>query len=222
MVEGVQRAVACLQEAPEGLLAQLAMAFAAVFIGYMPAHHRRMTAKAFGQGAVDPPHEGPVGGGGEAVVVPAAVEVAPAVLPHAKHLGVPPAHPGRARAAGRGQENGDACPVQAIQGIRQPVEGEMPLLGLQGGPGEYAHAHQVAPRQLHQPDVLFEDIGPVQPLVGVVVASVADKRQLQFRHVVWLLLSNLVNPLSAFSAADRVLQLYQKSSDGSTGVNCRC
>ena len=65
------------------------------------------------------------------------------------------AHPGGTGPAGRGQEYLYARRVQPVQCILQPVEGENPFLGLQGGPGEYADAHQVAAGQLHHPDIFL-------------------------------------------------------------------
>ena len=182
VVQGVQRAVTALQEFPEGTLAQLAVAFAAVFVGDVPAHHRRVLAEALGQCAVDPLNEFTVGGGGKAVVVTTSVEVAHSVRPHPQYLGVALAHPCRPCAAWRGQKHRNPGFVQPIQHFFQPVKGKPPILGLQRRPGEYAYTHQIAARQLHQAYVLLKYIGPVQPLVGVVVAAMSEKRKPEFSH----------------------------------------
>ncbi len=181
-VQLLQRAVAGPEPFPEGPLAKLAVARAAQLVGDVPAHHGGMVPEVLRQRPVHPAHEVPVHRGGEAVVVPPSVEVAQAVLPHPEHLRVPAAHPRRARAAGRRQEYGDAVFMQPVQHIPEPAEVVPSLLRLQRGPGEYAHAHQVTPGQLHQPNVLRQNVRPVPPLIRIVVAAMPDEGQLQFRH----------------------------------------
>ena len=182
MVERVERAVFALQKFAKRLLAQFAVTCAAVFVGNVPADDGRMMAEALGERRVDPADELAVDRRGEAVVVAVAVQIAPAVLAHAQHLGVLFAHPRGARAAGRGEKGVDAIFGEAVEHVLEPVEVKAAFLRLERRPCEDADAHQVAAGELHQPDVLFEDVRLVAPLVGVVIAAVAEEGEIQFGH----------------------------------------
>ena len=69
----------------------------------------------------------------------------------------------------------DAAVVQQVQHPVEPAELVPALGGLQQRPGEDADADQVDPGLAHQRDVLGPDL--LGPLLGVVVAAVADARR---------------------------------------------
>ena len=174
LVQRFQRAVALLQPVPEGLLAQGTVALAPELVGNVPHLHRRVTAKAPGQLLVDGTYLFPVNGGGVAVVVPLAEQPALTFGGDAQHLRVLLRQPVGACAAGRGKVHADARGPQAVDDVRQPVQLIVALRRLQRGPGEHAHRNHVHVGGLHQFNVTFEDIGAVQPLLGVVVAAVVQ------------------------------------------------
>ena len=174
LVQRLQRAVALLQPVPEGLLAQGTVALAPELVGNVPHLHRRVTAKAPGQLLVDGADLFPVNRGGVAVVVPLAEQPAVTVGRDAQHLRVLLRQPVGTRAAGRGKVHADARGPQAVDDVRQPVQLIVALRRLQRGPGEHAHRNHVHVGGLHQFNVAFEDIGAVQPLLGVVVAAVVQ------------------------------------------------
>ena len=90
----------------------------------------------------------------------------------AEHLRVFLGHPRRARAAWRGQNGIDAVLVKVFDHIAEPAEGVRPLFRFEGSPGENRQGDAVNVRLLHQLDVACQNIGPVEPLVGIVVAAV--------------------------------------------------
>ncbi len=171
-VEGLQRAVLLLQPLPESGLAQLAAAFAPIFVGEMPQNHPRVFGKALGQNRIDCPHLLPVDRGGVAVVVPPARELPLASGGYPADLRVLFAHPAGLGARRGGQHGVDAVFVKGLDDLLQPVQLVHPLLGLQLGPGENAQGDAVDVGLFHQGDILFQNIRAVQPLVGVVVAAV--------------------------------------------------
>ena len=110
------------QPVSEGLLAEGAVAFAAVFVGKVPHHQSGMLAVTLRQHPVHFPHLLPVVWGGKTVVVAQAMEVFGAVGIDPQHLRVFFVHPGGAR-AGRGcQNNADASLPKPVEGFVQPFK----------------------------------------------------------------------------------------------------
>lgn len=106
------------------------------------------------------------------MVVPAAGFLVTQVGPHPADLRVLLAHPHGLGAGGRGQHGVDAVFIQVVNDFFQPVKIVHTLLGLQLGPGKDAHGHAVDMGLFHQADVRLQNVGTVQPLVGVVVPAV--------------------------------------------------
>ena len=131
-----------------------------------------MVLVALGELAVHDRHLFAVDRRGETVVVPCAVKVAVAVRTHPKDLRVLVRHPGRSRAARRREHGVCALGGKPVHDIVHPVESEPAFLRFKRRPGEDADAHGVAAGELHEPEVLVDDLRHVQPLVGVVVAAV--------------------------------------------------
>lgn len=100
LVEGVERAVAGAQPDPEGGRGVIAPAEGRVLIVYVPQGERRMVAVAFGECAGDAPGGPAVGGGGEAVGVPAAVGQSDAVAADRQGVRVGQGEPGGGEAVG--------------------------------------------------------------------------------------------------------------------------
>ncbi len=68
----------------------------------------------------------------------------------------------------------DAVFVHPVHDFIQPFKVVFPFPGFQTGPGKDPQGNRVYVGLLHEQDVLFEDIGPVQPLIRVVVSSVEE------------------------------------------------
>ena len=172
LVDRLNRAVFFPEPAAERLLAELAVAFAAVFVGKMPHDHAGMTAKAGGQLLVHLLDFLAVDGRGVAVVVALAEKVAHAVRAYAQHLRVFARHPRGARARGCCQIHPDAGGIEIVDDLRHPVEVVLALLGLKGCPGENAQRDDADIRFFHQLNVLREDVRAVKPLIRIVICTV--------------------------------------------------
>ena len=105
VIQPVNGAVFLPQEATEGILAQIAVAFAAVLIGNVPCNYRWVIAVPLGKEGVDLAHLFPVDGGGEAVVVAAAEVGALTVGQGTQDLGVFVRHPVGSGTGGGGEDD---------------------------------------------------------------------------------------------------------------------
>ena len=175
-VERGDVAVLFPQPVAERLLAQRAVAFAAVFVGEVPEDDAGVAPEAARKRLVDLLHLLAVDGRGVAVVMARAEELARAVGVDAHHLGILLREPRGPCAAGRGEIDGDSGGIEAVDDLLHPVEVVAPFLGLQRAPGEDAQRDDVDVRLLHELDVPREDVGAVKPLVGVVVRAVVKGR----------------------------------------------
>lgn len=89
----------------KGFLAQLAVAFARIFVGDVPHFHRRVAAVAFCQNAVHVAYLFTVNGTCQTVIVAYAEFVADTVFTHLQHFGVFVGKPVRS-CTGRGGKDG--------------------------------------------------------------------------------------------------------------------
>ena len=106
-----------------------------------------------------------------------AVEGTAPVTADALDLGILERQPLRLGAGGRREEDVPALGRDAVENTVEPVEAVAAFLGLEANPGEDRDGEGVAARLLHEADVLLEDVGAIEPLVGVVVAAVEDVRE---------------------------------------------
>ena len=174
VVELVEGTIALLQPGAEGLLAEVAVAVTAHLVGQVPENHAGVVGVALRQAEIHLPHLAAVHGGGEAVVVPSA-EVEPLiVIVHPQDFRVLLRHPGRARAAGGGQDDVNAALPQAVDHLVQPGEVIHAVLDLQARPGENADGHRVDVGLVHHFHIALQDVGAIQPLVGIIVAAVQE------------------------------------------------
>ncbi len=169
LIEFIQRGIAIAQPIGEGRATMVAVTFAAVLVGEMPEQQRRMILVAVGQQGVDDARLLAVDRRTETVVVATAMQIAPAVRPHAQHFRVLGRHPGRARTGRRGQHSVGPVLGQHVHDLIQPAEFEPTFLRLKFCPREDAHRHGVAMGQLHETHVLVPD--SLRPLVRVVVTA---------------------------------------------------
>ena len=174
LVQGVQSAVTALQPAAELRLTELTVTFAPHLVGDVPENDGGVVPKVLGQFPVDGAHLLPVDGRGIAVVLPAVVQLPHAVGTHPAHLGVLVGHPGRPGRAGGGQDGRDTTLVQLVDDVGQPVEVINALLRFQHRPGKDSQRHHVHMGLLHPVQVLGQDVGPVQPLFGVIVPAIKE------------------------------------------------
>ncbi len=157
----------------------VAVAFPAELVGDVVHDHAGMGAEPLRQLSVYEGHLLPVDGGAHAVVVASAVVLPHAHLVHPHGLGVFCVQPGGAGSRGRGQHGVDAVLIEPVYDLRQPVKIVLSLLGLQHRPGKNAYAGAVDAGLLHQLHVLLQDVRPVQPLLGIVVAAVDEAAYLR-------------------------------------------
>ena len=73
--------------------------------------------------------------------------------PHSFRIGG--IQPGRAGAAGSGQNGINAIFIQPVHDFGQPFEVVLPFPGLIGGPGKYAEGGGINARFFHHADVFF-------------------------------------------------------------------
>ena len=152
--------------------AEVAAAGPAELVGDVPENHAGMLAVPLGQAGVHLPHLLAVNRGGDAVVVASSVEVALSGGEDPADLRVFFIHPGGSGPGGGCQDGIDAVLIEAVDGLVHPVKGIYALLRFQGGPGKDAQGDAVDAGFFHQLDILFQDIGAVQPLIGVIVPAV--------------------------------------------------
>ena len=113
---------------------------------------------------------------GVAVIVPVALKLSDARSIDAADLRIFLCHPCRLCARGRRKHRIDAVCVELVDDICQPVELIVALSRLQRRPCKNTDRDAVDVRQLHLFDILRENIRPVEPLLGIVVAAVQHVR----------------------------------------------
>ena len=177
MVQILQRFIFFPEPFPEGLLAELAVAFSAqpvsaVLVGNMPQDHSGMTAQPPGKLPVDLLHLSAHQRGCGAEIMPPAGKVPHAVRSHLAHLVVLLHEPLGHRAAGRGENGINAVFIKPVNDPSQPAEMILALCRFQLRPGKNAQGNAVYMGLLHQPDVFLQHPGAVQPLIRIVVSSV--------------------------------------------------
>jgi hypothetical protein len=133
-----------------------------------------MPAIALGQAAVDLGHALAEHRRGPAVVHAAADLAAVAGLPDALHLGVGLGQPGRLAGAGGGEDGETTGGGEAVHDAVEPVERPHVRGRLHRRPGEDAHRQVVEPGAREEREVLVDDLGALQPLVGIPVGAMDE------------------------------------------------
>ena len=183
VVERVEPAVALVQPAPERGRAPVAVArqvVAGVLVGDVPHRQGRVVGVA-ARHLAGQPH----GPGGEdrrvrAPRLPAAGPAGAALDVDRQHLGVRVGEPRWRGRGGGGEVDGDAVLVQQVHRVVEPAELEDAVGGLDPAPGEDAEGDERDPGAGHEVDVLVPHLPG--PLLGVVVAAVADAAAVDARH----------------------------------------
>jgi hypothetical protein len=117
--------------------------------------------------------------GGEEMLAIGAIAFAGAVVEEAffvgtEHVGMHLAQPGRADGSGGAEDGGDAVLCGEVDGAVHPVEGEFAGGRFEFGPGEFAHAGDVAAEIGHLGEVVVPAMGG--PLLGVVGGAEEEGR----------------------------------------------
>ena len=106
------------------------------------------------------------------MIVPGAVQDAPAILIDAQHFRVFLAHPGRTRTRRRRQDGDAAVFVQQVHDLIEPSKVIPAFFRFERRPGKNADGKSVAVGQPGQAHVFSPDLFQMAPLVRVVVAAV--------------------------------------------------
>ncbi|CAH0324378.1 hypothetical protein SRABI106_04492 [Rahnella aquatilis] len=131
LIKRIERDVTGFQPVAETGLAVMAMALAAVFVGNMPANHRRMMGVTLRQRTVHQLHFFGIHRRTHTVIVTPAVQCFYAVTPDAQDFRILLRHPRRTCAAWCGKKYRDAIFMQLVQHLIQPAKGKMTFFRLQ-------------------------------------------------------------------------------------------
>ena len=171
VVQIVDGLVLLAQPYAEALLTAGAVAVAAQLVGDVPQNQPRVVTDSLDELFNDETDFFAVDRAAGAGVVPHTLMVGHAVGLHAQNLRVLAGHPVRFGAAGGGQLGVDARCIQAVHRLAKPGEIILSLARLVLSPSKNAQRGGVHAGLFHHLDVLFQDIRPVKPLVGVVVPA---------------------------------------------------
>ena len=177
VVQVIERLILLFQPIAERLLAQRAVALAAVLVRKVPQNDARVVCKALCKALIHLAGLLSVHGGCIAVVMARAGKVAHTVILHTANLLILFAHPKRLCTGRCGQHGINAVFVEIVDDLLQPVEVVFALIRLQMCPGENTDRHAVDIRFLHQLHVLLENLGIAQPLFGIIIAAMQQLRK---------------------------------------------
>ena len=153
---------------------QVAEAFAAEFIGDMPCQKSRMIADFFCQFSVNDAYLLTIDFGRHAVVVAKAMSSSDTHVIDAHDLRILTVQPRRARGRRRCQDRIDPVFIEMVHDLMKPLQMELAFFRLIHGPGKHTEGRFVDSGLLHVLDVFFQDIGPVQPLIRIIISTMND------------------------------------------------
>ena len=171
VIEVIQRFIARFQPVAETLLAQATVALSAVFIGDMPAQHRRMLRVALRQQGIYFQGFITVDRRRHTVVMTSTVQRRHPIATDAQDLRIFLRHPGRARAAWGREKDMNAGGIEFIQDTVQPAKLKYAFLRFKFRPAKYPYRHDITFCLLHHGNIFIDNIGIVLPLLRVIVGA---------------------------------------------------
>ena len=136
-----------------------------------------MIAVALRQLTVDNSNLFPIDRGGVAMIFAPAVRKRLVIFVYTKDLGIFLREPGGTRTAWSGKNDPAAVLINVVDGFVKEGKIKFSLFRLKRYPREDSNRHCVAMCKLHQAHILVQDVGMVEPLLGIVVSAVQNVRE---------------------------------------------
>ena len=179
-IQSFERSVTLFQEIDKLLPAESAVTRPVVFIADMPPAERRMRSIALRKSAYDHRQFFAHDRRGPAVVLPSAPRHPFAFFVDAVRFRIFMSEPCGAGAGRSCQKNFLPVDTAALHNIVEPCKIESPLFRFILRPGKNADGKGVAVRLVHQPEIVVDNAGSLQPLIGVVVTAVKKMRKILY------------------------------------------